>query len=320
MREKNVAILGATGLVGQKIIHMLTKDGAFNVKELIASPAKIGKTYREATNWHISSPCPEHISALRIVSPDNIQSPYILSALPADQALFLESKLAERGHHIFSNASANRMKKNVPLMLHDINPDTLVATTRQTTPGKIITNPNCVVAILSIALAPLLHLGSVKELNMVTLQSASGAGYPGVAAMSLLDNTIPNILEEEEKIDAEIRKIFPTLASPIHVQVNRIPIRDGHTILLTLAYQSAISIESIKDTLRKAPACVLHTHPLRPQPQDLEENDMRVHIGRIRQNPATPNCAQLVVVGHNLARGAAGATLHNLKEFVRRYG
>lgn len=320
MQKKSVAILGATGLVGQKIIALLAQDELFEITELVASPGKVGKTYENGTNWSLRTPCPDHIRTMSISKTEDIKSPYILSALPASHAQIIEKDLAQKGHHIFSNASAHRLASHVPLLIHDINLDALACVSDQKTPGKIVTNPNCVVTILSGALAALQEFGTLKCINMVTLQSASGAGYPGVPSMSLLDNILPNIAEEEDKIKIELHKIFPNMTTAVHVQVNRVPIRYGHLISLMLTYDKPVNIDTAQEAFQKKPIYKLHTHPMHPQPQDLTDNDMRIHIGRLQQNPSTPTHLQLVVLGHNLVRGAAGAAIENMRAFVGHYG
>lgn len=320
MQKKSVAILGATGLVGQKIITLLAQDEIFTIKELIASPDKAGKIYEDVVQWSLKTPCPSHINTLPISKIADIKSSYVLSALPTVQAEKSEKDLAQKGHHIFSNASAHRMDIDVPLLIHDINLESLHHISKQKTQGKIITNPNCVVSIVSGALAPLQKLGILKGIHMVTLQSASGAGYPGVPSMSLLDNTLPNILGEEEKIRMELHKMFPEMTPNLHVQVNRVPVRYGHTISLHLTYEDPIHVEKVQEAFADSPIYKVHEHPMHPQPQDLTDDDMRIHLGRIHQNPNTPNHIQLVVLGHNLVRGAAGAAIGNMHAFVRHYG
>lgn len=321
MTKKPVAILGASGIVGQKMILLIEKSPYFYVEEIVGSPKRIGKKVADTLSWHQKEACPSHIRDKVFSSPQAIQSRYVLSALPASVAQELEPQLAQKGHLVISNASAFRMASDVPLVIPEINGHLLqsyqsLAHTSQT--GAIITNPNCVVCILALALKPLLDLAPVDHLFATTLQSASGAGYPGVPSLDLINNIVPNIPQEEEKICEELQKIFSEHTLPISLQVNRVPVREGHMISLHIAYKHDVPVKTVRQALTQWSAAhqnmlSLYDDPYAPQIQrHLGEEDMSIHIGRLEQG-GTPHVIRLVILGHNLIRGAAGAAIANLE-------
>jgi aspartate-semialdehyde dehydrogenase len=323
MQKIGVAVLGATGTVGQKVVALLAQDPHFYVAELTGSASREGKPYGSTIDWRDDLSFPEEVRTLICKSPLDIESPYIISALPADEALKIEPMLAQKGHIVVSNASAFRMDPKVPLLVPEINAHHLDLLYSQETQGKLITNPNCVVAIASLGLAPFLKLGSIKHIHMVTLQAASGAGYPGVPSLDLLGNTIPYIAGEEDKIPQELRKIF---GDPIHpmdlkvsVQVNRVPVRHGHMASIQLTYEKAVHVEEALEVLQDSSyknIIKVHKDPTRPQAAlDLKPNEMRVHIGRVSQGEDA-HILRFVVLGHNLVRGAAGAAIENLRAYL----
>ncbi|MCH9613415.1 MAG: Aspartate-semialdehyde dehydrogenase [Chlamydiia bacterium] len=290
-----IAILGATGMVGQKAIALLENHPLFYVAEMSASKKRVGNVYKD---------------------PLDIQSKHVISALPSDVAHDIEMKLAERGHLVFSNASAFRMNPNVPILIPEINLDHLSLIDGQKTPGKIITNSNCTTAFIALALAPLLKIYPIKEVSAFTMQAISGAGHPGVSSLDILGNIIPHIPSEEEKIVQETHKILGTPTSPatfdLTVNVNRVPIVDGHTIILHIHFDLDVELSAITACYEALPY-KLYDQADRPQPRlDISPFDMRAHIGRIKYG-ANKKTISLIVMGHNLVRGAAGASLLNLE-------
>ncbi len=325
-----VAVLGATGTVGQKMIAMIQQHTDFHVAEVAASERSAGKLYAEKVLWKEPLPLSKNVKKLTLKNLKDVQSPYVISALPADIAKEVEPYLAARGHHIFSNASAFRMDPNVPLLMPEINTDHLSLLSQQTTLGKIITNPNCATVFITLGLAPLKELGTIEHVAITTLQAISGAGYPGVPAMDILGNSIPNIGGAEEvKIEEETKKILGTPEKPaefsLSVHVNRVPVQHGHSTILHVFFKESVSAQDAQALFQAraqhAPAVYCYHHQdFRPQPlYDLHAYDQRAHIGRVKQG-GRPHVVGLVSMGHNLVRGAAGAALLNMEKVLPHLG
>src|SRR5450755_4434852 len=244
-----VAILGATGAVGQRLVSLLAGHPQFVLAEVAASERSAGKTYAEATRWILPGDIPPDARGLVVTAVDvDFVSPVLLSGLDAVVADTIEPLQAGRGKLVVSNTRSFRMKADVPLVIPEVNPDHLALLDVQSTRasgGGIVTNPNCSVVGLAMALAPLHRAFGVERVTVTTMQALSGAGYPGVASLDGLGNVIPFIDGgEEEKIEREPKKILGRLVNgrveeadfPISVSVNRVPVRDGHTesVFLTL--------------------------------------------------------------------------------------
>jgi aspartate-semialdehyde dehydrogenase len=328
-----VAVLGATGTVGQVLVSRLAAHPWFEPVALVASSASAGRPYADAVRWRLPEPIPEAVAGLvtRDTSPTDV--PLAFSALSSQLAALIEPRLAARGVMVVSNASAHRMLADVPLVIPEVNAGhmVLLEQQRQRWPGAIITNPNCVTAALALALAPLHRIFGLERLVITTMQAASGAGYPGVASLDLLGNVLPFIEGEEEKIPRELNKLLGTLGNdgvtPAGIRVsahaNRVPVIDGHLMTVSAGFRQRATAEDVSRVLRewRAPTSAralpstperplaVHARPDRPQPRlDCAMGDgMTVSVGRIR------DCAvldvQLVVLGHNLVRGAAGAAV-----------
>lgn len=325
----SIALIGATGPVGQKVISMLENHPYLEIREIAASGGNQGKKYRDAASWKNEMPLPENIGAMILKNVTEVESHYVISALPTDTALELEPLLASRGQFIFSNASAFRMAENVPLLVPEINLAHLSLLERQATKGKIVTNPNCSTVFLTAALAPLLELGKIEHVSAVTMQALSGAGYPGVSAFDLLGNIIPHISGEEEKIQQETKKILGAAGKPadfkVTVHVHRVPVLHGHTIAAHVRFDRAMDARALPELYRawnqRHPGLYeLHEAVDRPQPlRDLTPHDQRVHIGRIKQGDDA-HTVGFISMGHNLIRGAAGAAIGNLEAFLATSG
>lgn len=285
-----VAILGATGAVGQKACALLKNHPYLELAEVVSSNP--GKSYADVVDWREKGAPPN----LTIKSPEEIESPLILSALPSDIAKTLEPKLAKE-HRIFTNASAYRM--TAPLVIPEINRHIIKPT------DHIIANSNCTVSIIAMALHPLLSLGEIEHVSIVTMQATSGAGY----GFQLEDNLIPHIPQEEEKIIEETHKILEH-GFPITVHVHRVPISHGHTVALHVHFK-----EPIQKPLYNTAPYLLHTDEAHPQPADLTWDDMRIHIGRLKHEGRRLG---LIATGHNLVRGAAGAAIANMEAFLNQ--
>ncbi len=323
----NIAILGATGIVAQKVIALLQNSNNFNITELVASEQYIGKKYIEVCKWReplIS--LPEYIGEMKFKSVDAVESEFVVSCLPPNVAKDMEQKLSRAGKIIFSNASAFRMHENVPLLIPEINFTHLSLLKKQETSGKIITNPNCAAVGASLVLAPLMPLSKIEYVNVVTLQSTSGAGYPGVPSFDLIGNIIPNIADEADKITEETKKILGNVDNyasfTITTNVFRVPVLYGHFVTLYVKFERNIEIEKvIKEydnwNSRFGNLFVLHKQKDRPQPvRDLTHDDMRIHIGNLKYSDQG-NILSLVTLSHNLVRGAAGAVIANMDAYLR---
>ena len=211
-----VGVLGATGAVGQRFIQLLADHPWFEVAELLASDRSAGKSYRDACVWRLATPLPERVASMKVRGPeDALSSPIQFSGLDSSVAGELETRLAARGHAVVSNARNHRMADDVPLLIPEVNPahlDALAVQRKRTGGGYIVTNPNCSVVGLAMALAPLHRAFGLESAAVATLQALSGAGYPGVASLDAVDNVIPYIGGgEEEKIETEPRKILGQL-------------------------------------------------------------------------------------------------------------
>lgn len=319
MKKHPVAILGATGTVGQKVISMLNNHPLFYVAEVAASGNNVGKKLKEACQWRDETPLNDFIGDLILRDCTDVTSPFAISGLPGDVAKIVEPFLASKGIIVSSNASTFRMDEQTPLLIPEINPEQIHLLEEQETKGKIITNPNCSTVMLACALKPLMDLAPIEQVSVVTLQAASGAGYPGISSLDLIGNTIPFIGNEEDKIETESEKILGRKLN-ISCHVNRVPVVDGHTVVMHVYFKKPVSPENVRaEFLKKPELYKVHDEDNRPQPRrDLTPYEMKIHIGRIKQGHA-PNVIGLVSLGHNLVRGAAGAAIRNLEHYLETY-
>jgi aspartate-semialdehyde dehydrogenase len=334
MNTISVAVLGATGTVGQKFVRLLEGHPYFEVTELVASQRSAGRPYREVCNWKQDTRIPERQAEMTVKSLDDpLQSGLLFSGLDSSVAGEAEVAYAEKGHMVVSNSKNHRMDPDVPLVIPEINSEHLALLKQQRYSGGIVTNPNCSTMFLAMALAPLHRQFTVESVQTTTMQAISGAGYPGVASMDILGNVIPYIKSEEEKMEAETGKILGDWGEgsvtpapfPVSAQCNRVPVYDGHTETVSVKLAESVTPDHAAQALRafrgtpqerqlpSAPA-----QPLlvldgadRPQPiLDLWAGDgMAAVVGRIRSCPVTT--IRMVVMGHNTVRGAAGAAILN---------
>lgn len=367
MKERiPVAILGSTGAVGQYLVKMLGDHKLFRIAELCASPARKGQSWREAVSSSpvLAHPVPEKFQKLqgenafdegdnafgkgdnaydeggnvfddlRMTTHESLESRLVFSAVPSRAALEIEMELAKKGHIVCSNASAFRMHPAVPLIIPEINSDHLALLAVQPWSGRIVTNPNCVVCGLALALAPLQKAFGLKKVSVTTMQSASGAGYPGIPSLALMDNVIPFISDEENKISAEVPRILGSISNKemlikpaelrMSVSCYRVPLRLGHLMDITVTSESDLCPDKAEDALNQfrplnrssmpsAPEKPIITinDPLRPQPlmDILNGQGMSITAGPLRQ--ITPRSLNFTVLVHNLIRGAAGAAVLN---------
>ena len=319
-----VAVLGATGLVGQHLVRLLDDHPWFRVTEVVASPDKAGRRYGDAVAWALGATVPPSVGALRLGDPGcRPRARLVLSALPSDAASRVERRLVSEGHVVCSNASAHRMDRDVPLVIPEVNAGALPSPDGAGG-GVLIANANCVVAGLVPVLAVLEARWGVEGGTVVTLQALSGAGLNGPSGLRSLGNVVPFIPGEEEKIGEELSKILGRRV-PWAVAVNRVPVADGHMAHVFLRLQTRATPEEVSQALadfapdarvgalpsvpeRPIRVCA---DPFRPQPAlDIAwAGGMGVTVGRVRRVP--DHDVALVLVVHNAVRGAAGACLAN---------
>lgn len=332
-----VAILGATGMVGQRFVQLLDNHPWFEVVALSASERSAGKRYADAANWILETEMPTWARDMVLLEPEDAPPcRWVFSALPGGLAGPFEAQLAAAGHVVCSNASAHRMDPLVPLLIPEINADHLglLPAQRRATgwEGALITAPNCTTTVLAMALAPLHRAFTVEAVHAVSMQGLSGAGYPGVSALDIIDNILPHINGEEEKLVAEPRKLLGALSGDavidapfaVSAQCNRVPVREGHFICANVRFARAPSVEDAIAALEafeapdvaalpSAPAkpIIVTRDPARPQPRRDRDADrgMAVTVGRVQ--PSATADLQFVAIGHNTHRGAAAGALLN---------
>lgn len=334
----SAAVLGATGMVGQYFIQLLANHPWFKLETLVASDRSAGKPYADAARWLLGATIPDAARDL-VVQPlgSELNARIVFSALPSDIATDVEVLYARRGHLVFSNASSHRMDPLVPLLVPEVNPEhtALIKQQRQQQgwPGFIITNPNCTTAVLALALHPLVRRFGLERVLVTSLQAVSGAGYPGVPTLDILDNAIPYIGGEEAKVESEPLKILGTLrdgvvqAAPMVLSAHctRVATRDGHLECISAAVTGNPSLADIAEAFRayrslpqelRLPTAppepvILRLEPDRPQTRlDRDAgNGMAVSVGRVRPCPILGT--KFVALGSNTMRGAAGGSVLN---------
>lgn len=346
MNKIPVAILGATGLVGQRFITLLTEHPWFEIAELAASDNSVGKRYGEAARWQLQAEIPKHLAEMPVLpcDPVNVQAPLVFSALPTDIAGELEVAFARRGAIVASNASPHRMDADVPLLIPEVNIEHLalaeVQKKKYASDGYILCNGNCTTIHLVLALAPLHKRFGLKKVLVTSMQAVSGAGYPGVASLDILDNVVPYIGGEEDKVETEPLKFLGTLNNNridyanirISAHCNRVATRDGHLETVSVEFAdkpSAGDIIAAFDEFRGVPQemklPLAPVHPTiyrrekdRPQvklDRDAEKG-MATVIGRVRECKVLDY--KFALLGHNTLRGAAGATVLNAELLYAR--
>lgn len=333
-------ILGATGAVGQRFIQALENHPWFEITCLAASEKSAGKKYGKAANWRLESKMPDGVTGMEVVpvDPKKVDADVVFSALPSSFAKTVEAEFAKEGFVVASNASAFRMEKDVPLVVPEVNADHLglidVQQDKRGWEGYIVTNPNCSTIIMVPTLKPLMAFG-LESVQVATMQAVSGAGYDGVASMAIMDNIIPYIGSEEEKMENEPLKLLGEFDGsevvPADIKIsascNRVPVMDGHTEAIWAKMTDDPTPEQVRQAflnfkpdlgdLPTEPEQVLivRDEPDRPQPR-LDRNmgkGMSITVGRIREG------IRYMAMGHNTIRGAAGASVLNA-ELLHKMG
>jgi aspartate-semialdehyde dehydrogenase len=339
-REVKAALLGATGAVGQRYINMLPRHPYLHLEVLMGGESA-GKKYGEAVRWLF----PEAIDpamaekVVKRAKPESAKGcDIVFSALPSEVAAEVETKFAEAGFTVVSEASAHRMDADVPLMIPEINSEHLrlldAQKRRRGWKGAIVTTPNCTGTGLSMVLKPLIDDFGAKKAIVTTMQALSGAGFPGVPSLSIQENVIPYIKNEEEKVAAEAKKILGTISNgairpsqlAMGISCNRVAVIDGHLETLYAEFSGEVtpkaaerSLEGFRGEPQRLKLPTAPEHPIivrkesdRPQPR-LDRMagtvpGMSVVVGRVR-NGIDERSLQLTLLSHNTIRGAAGTAI-----------
>ncbi len=343
-----LGILGATGLVGQRLVDRLRSHPWFEVCAVAASSRSAGRRYGDAVTWRLAQAPPAQVAALA-VSPCEPAAlagcDVLLSALDAQTAREVEPRMRDAGFPVVSNSSAYRMAADVPLLVPEVNAAHLSLIGRQRDAaggGFIVTNPNCSVIGLALGIAPLHRAFGVRRVVVTTLQAISGAGLSGPSALDLVDNVLPYIDGEEEKIERELQKILGTLDSgtasvraagiDVSAHCHRVAVQDGHLEAVSVELGRPVEPAEAEEVLRgftgeedvrRLPSAVAHPvevrrEPDRPQPR-LDRDaagGMAVVVGRVRRCPVLG--LKFELLSHNAVRGAAGGTLLAAELLVER--
>jgi aspartate-semialdehyde dehydrogenase len=347
MKRLRVGILGATGTVGQRMIQLLDGHPWFEVSAVAASDNSAGKNYAQATRWLLESPIPEAVSQMTVQScQPGLECDFVLSGLPSNIAEDTELQLAKAGLPVISNASSHRMKGDVPLLIPEINPDHLdaleIQKSRIGSRGFIVTNPNCSAIGLVFPMAAIDRRFGLEAVHVVTMQALSGAGYPGVASLDIVDNVLSAIDMggEDRKIETEPLKILGQwqdgafVNAPIRMSAltHRVNVRDGHLEAVSVKLRDKASREEVEAAIRDftspidamnlpsapKPVMYLESHPQRPQPRlDRDRGKgMAVVVGPIA--PCGVLDYKFRVLSHNTIRGASGAAILNAELLYRK--
>ncbi len=330
-------MLGATGMMGQTFVRLLSNHPWFQVSSVAASDKSVGKSYLTQVGARGNLARDDKLESLEVVDPRPkalANSDIIFSALPSDIAGPIEEEFAQAGFPVFSNASSHRMDPYVPLLNPEVNADhaSMVEGQRRKMKwdGFIVANPNCTTAILTLSLKPLLDKFGLETVIVSSMQAVSGAGYPGVPSLDILQNVVPFIKDEEEKVQLETNKILGSSGRPagIHVSASchRVPTVHGHmeavfakTVTRQSPKEAILAMRQFEATPQKlklpsAPAnpIVVREEEDRPQTRlDVDEGGgMTVTVGRVREDPALQGL-KYIALGHNLIRGGAGCSILN---------
>src|SRR5947209_4301845 len=347
MKKIKVGILGATGTVGQRMIQLLERHPWFEVSAVAASDNSAGKNYAQATRWMLETAIPDAIAKMTVQAcQPGIECDFVLSGLPSAIAEETELQLAKAGMPVISNAGSHRMKADVPLLVPEINADHLDALELQKkrigSRGFIVTNPNCSTIGLVFPLAALDRKFKVEAVHVVTMQALSGAGYPGVASLDIIDNVLPaiDLGGEDRKIETEPLKIlgdwrdgkFIPASTRMSAMTHRVNVRDGHLEAVSVKLATKASREEVERAIGEfsspidelqlpsapQPAVILETHVQRPQPRlDRDRGKgMAIVVGPI--SPCAVLDYKFRLLSHNTIRGAAGAAILNAELMYRK--
>jgi aspartate-semialdehyde dehydrogenase len=328
-------------MVGQRFIQLLANHPQFEVSAVAASDRSQEKTYGEACTWRLGGEMPSAVRTMPVQRPvPPLDCDLVFSSLPGEIARETEGSFAAAGCPVISNSSAFRMDEDVPLLIPEVNHEHLGLLERQRNKrgGFIVTNPNCSTIMLALALAPLHSAFGVEATVATTLQALSGAGYPGVASLDILDNVLPYIGGEEEKIETETIKILGRFndariepaSMAVSAQCHRVNVSDGHMAAVRVKFARKVTLEEMRESLTSfrslpqelglysAPAApiVVREEQYRPQPKADSDcgNGMSITVGRLKTDSVLDY--RFVVLSHNTIRGAAGAAILNAELLV----
>jgi len=338
MQKLDVAVLGATGAVGQRFVELLENHPWFRVTEVVGSSRSAGRTYAEAASWMLDGGPPASVSGLTVKPLDGeLRAPLVFSALPKEAAEEREVILAKAGHVVCTNASVNRMVEDVPLLLPEVNAEhvRMLETQRRVrgwTSGALVANANCTVMPVVMALAPLRRFG-ISKIHTVSAQAVSGAGYPGVASLDIIDNIIPYVSGDEGKMETEALKMlgrarddrFERLDAITSATCTRVPVVDGHLVSISVTLDERPELDEILAAWRAfqgpEPVPGLPSAPAQPvqylaqvdRPQTRRDRmaggGMATTVGRLRPCPILGY--KFAALAHNTIRGAAGCSILN---------
>jgi aspartate-semialdehyde dehydrogenase len=343
-----VGVLGATGMVGQIYLRLLKNHPWFEVTYIAASPNSAGKKYKDAVagRWHMKEEIPEKMANIVVEDASNVgkaigKCRIVFSAVEMDkkQILAVEEEYASKGMAVVSNNSAHRSTEDVPVMIPEINEAHLEIIKAQRKKrgwkdGLLVVKPNCSIQSYMIPVYALMKAGySIDKMILSTLQAVSGAGYPGVSSLDMIDNVLPTLSGEEDKSEVEPLKIFGKVqggkivsdnSMKISAHCNRVAVSDGHTACCSISFtgkkptmEEVIKIwrdfegppQELKLPSAPAPVLIYRDEPDRPQPvKDRDAgNAMAVTVGRLR--PCNVFDYRFVGLHHNTVRGAAGGAI-----------
>lgn len=345
MAKRKAAVLGSSGIIGQRFAYMLHEHPYFEVVAYCASDRSEGKKLADVWKLSDSELCPD--LGKSVITTTDVQAlvrggvEVVFSGLPSDVAGPVEDQCAEAGMAVFSNAASHRMEPDTPILLPEVNPDHLASIElqkkRRKNHGFVVTNANCSVTGLALALKPLVDSFGIDDVCVATYQALSGAGYPGVPSMDILGNVLPHIKSEEEKMAVEGRKILggfekgKFVDSPVAISAScaRVNVRDGHLEAVFIAGGSIPSEKEVAEALEgfrarpqelglpSAPErpIIVMKEPDRPQPlldsyagNPERARGMSATVGRIRVDKGR---LRFYLLSHNTIRGGAGGSVLN---------
>jgi len=342
MDKVRVGVLGSTGSVGQRYVNMLRDHPWFELTALSASASSVGKKYRDASKWVLDTGMPEWSADMSVVAADPKEFKragveLVFSALPSEAAKTIEGEMADAGFAVVADTSAHRMDADVPIMIPEVNSQHLGAIKDQKRKGKrglIVTGPNCTTSGLAMTLKPVQLSYGLRTVLVSTMQALSGAGFFGVPSMAIVDNIVPYIKNEEEKVQQEVLKIlgdykggFNNAKIKVGASCQRVGVLDGHTEAVFMITEKAATPEEIASCMERfegepqrlklpsapMPPIIIRKEPDRPQPRldrmagaPERARGMATVVGRIRKEDALDNGIKYVLLSHNTIRGAAG--------------
>ncbi len=343
MKKKKVAVIGATGVAGQQFLASLAGHPTFEVTALAASERSAGKLYKDAITdahgafrWYCQEPLDPAFAKIQVEDGskfDATKVDLIFTAVESDAAKELEPRYAKTTP-VVSTASAFRYEPDVPIFIPGVNldHDKLIPVQKKNRgwKGFVTPVPNCTTMGLAMTLKPIHEAFGALQVIMTSMQACSGAGRsPGVIALDIIDNVVPYIPKEEEKVEKETQKILGSIVGetvapapfPVSATCTRVPVLEGHTEAVYVSLKKHATVDDVKKVLRDFgkdfvklgfPSCPPHLidvtdDPFRPQPRlDRDrEGGMLTSVGRVRADHALPNGIKYMLVSHNTKMGAA---------------